>query len=198
MAENPVKKAIMMAMIEGVLTELMVKTGADNVWLDSTTTVAAKMAELVAAVNERAKTGDVTKQIGDLRKEMLGDTPVEAYNTFTELAQYIATHQEAADALTAAIGDKADKATVTAIQNTINALGALAKKDKVAESDLEKAVQDKLNAASQGNHSHSNKSVLDGINAAKVSEWDGKSKVHVQATTPANLKSGDLFIRLVE
>lgn len=50
--------------------------------------------------------------------------------------------------------------------------GALADKDIVSESDLDSALAAKVNAASEGNHSHSNKSVLDGITSAKVTAWD--------------------------
>lgn len=191
------KKAIMMAMIEGVLTELMVKTDADNVYIDENTTVAAKLSEIIASLNLRAKSEDVTAEIQAAINALIGGAP-ETYDTLKELADYIATHEDVVDALNAAIGDKASKDTVTAIQNTINGLGALSKKDKVSEADLEKAVQDKLNAASQGNHSHANKAVLDGITGAKVAEWDGKSKVHVQATRPADLKNGDVWIQTVE
>ena len=50
--------------------------------------------------------------------------------------------------------------------------GALANKDTVSESDLDSALAEKVNAAAEGNHSHSNKTVIDGITAAKVSAWD--------------------------
>ena len=50
--------------------------------------------------------------------------------------------------------------------------GALASKDIVSESDLDTALAEKVNAASEGNHSHLNKGVLDGITAEKVSAWD--------------------------
>ena len=50
--------------------------------------------------------------------------------------------------------------------------GSLANKNVVSESDLDAALADKVNAASEGNHSHSNKSVLDGITSTKVSNWD--------------------------
>ena len=36
---NVTKKAILRALVEGVLTDLMVQTKADNVYLDDTTTV---------------------------------------------------------------------------------------------------------------------------------------------------------------
>lgn len=50
--------------------------------------------------------------------------------------------------------------------------GALADKDVVSESDLDSELAAKVNAAAEGNHSHSNKTVLDGITSAKVSAWD--------------------------
>lgn len=56
-----------------------------------------------------------------------------------------------------------------------SSLGDLAAKDTVAEADLDSALAEKVNAAAQGNHSHGNKTVLDGITAAKVSSWDAKS-----------------------
>lgn len=174
---NEARKAILRALIENVLYELHPKTVADNVWLDSVTTVAAKLSEMVTAINLRAKSTDVTTEITNaisgLRTEMLGDVPVEAYNTFTELAAYIAEHKEVADALTSAIGDKADKDTVAALQAAVEGLQA------------------------QGNHSHANKAVLDGITSAKVAEWNGKGRFIPSATRPADLKNGDLWAELI-
>lgn len=140
------KNAILKAKIEGVVYEIMTKTTAENVYVDSSTTLAAKLASLIADIATKADaqamtdalagkaaaehnhemgevnglteeiaklatTAALTEAINGLRQEMLGDTPVEAYNTFTELAQYIETHGEAAEALEAAVGNKADKAT---------------------------------------------------------------------------------------
>lgn len=188
------KNASLKTLLDSVVTELMIKTTGDQVYLDSNTTLAAKIAEMVTAINARAKTSDVNTLVSNLRQELLGDTPVEAYNTFTELAQYIEEHQEAADALSTAIGNKADKSTVTTIQNTLAGLGSLAKKSTVTESDLDSSLKDKVNAASDGNHSHSNKNVLDGITATNVTAWNGKANIYVSATQPSGLTSADLWI----
>ena len=51
----------------------------------------------------------VSAAISGLRTELMGEGVPEAYDTFKELADYIASHQTAADALTAAIGNKVDK-----------------------------------------------------------------------------------------
>ena len=191
------KNAIIKALVDGVVTELMIKTVGGNVYLDENTTLSSKIAEMVVAINERAKSTDVTSQINALKNELLGDTPVEAYNTFTELAAYIETHQEAADALTAAIGNKADSSVVESLRTTIEGLGALATKSKVSESDLDTALAAKVNAASEGNHSHSNKTVLDGITSDKVTAWDGKSKVFISGSQPESLTSNDIWIQTI-
>ncbi len=76
--------------------------------------------------------------------------------------------------------------------------GALASKDQVSETDLDEALQEKVNAAAEGNHSHANKTVLDGITQEKVTAWDGKSRVLVASEQPADLAAGDLWIQLID
>lgn len=76
--------------------------------------------------------------------------------------------------------------------------GALAGKNEVSEADLDEALAEKVNAASEGNHSHSNKAVLDGITSAKVTAWDGKAKLYVQASEPAGLTENDFWIQIIE
>ena len=51
----------------------------------------------------------------------------------------------------------------------------MATKDAVTESDLDAALKEKVNAASDGNHSHNNKTTLDNITEEKVREWDSKA-----------------------
>ena len=76
--------------------------------------------------------------------------------------------------------------------------GALADKDIVSESDLDSALAEKVNAAAEGNHSHSNKTVLDGITSTKVSNWDSaeanaKAYADTAATNAANTVKNDLL-----
>jgi len=221
---NTAKKAILRAKLEGVLYDIMVKTTAENVHVDDSTTLAAKLAEIIADVGTRATSTSVTEAINALRQEMLGDVPVEAYNTFTELAQYIETHQEAADALTEAIGKKADQTTVDGILETLNGLGALATKSVVGEDDLETSLKEKVNAASEGNHAHlnkalldtytqteedladavakkhehANKDVLDAITAESVAALEAKANIYYAADEPANLTDKDLWVQLID
>lgn len=195
---NTAKKAILQAKIEGVLTDLMPKTTAEHVMYDETTTVAAKLAAILADVAALPTTATVNSAISALRTELMGEGVPEAYDTFKELADYISTHQTAADALTAAVGNKADKTAVEAMQATISGLGALAQKSTVEETDLSATLKEKINAAAEGSHFHTNKGVLDGITAEKVTAWDGKTTVHIGTTTPADMGVADLFFKIVE
>lgn len=47
-------------------------------------------------------------------------------------------------------------------------------------------------------HEHANKTVLDGISAANVTAWNGKSKIFYSAEEPADLAEGDLWVALVD
>ena len=97
-----------------------------------------------------------------------GDSTVSAYVTAAISALKIGDYAKAAD-LTALAS------RVSALENTITGLGALAEKDTVSETDLDTALKEKVNAAAEGNHSHGNKTVLDGITSDKVNAWDSKA-----------------------
>ena len=252
------KNAILRAKIEGVLVDLMVKTNSENVYVDETTTLAAKLAELIASLNTKATTDALTSGLaGKADKShthaqsdvtgleaaltarpttdamnsaisaaidaLINGAP-ETYNTLKEIADYIAANEDVVEALNAAIGAKADKTTVEAIQATVNALGSLATKSEVSEADLDDALREKVNAASEGNHSHNNKAlldtytqteadladavakkhshtnkaVLDGITADNITAWNGKSNIYYSATEPSSLTDGDLWVQIVE
>ena len=206
---NAAKNAILRALIEGAITDLMVKTNVSNVYVDDSTTLAAKLSEIITSLNakatttaleeglaERSTTTEMNAAISAAINDLINGAP-GTYDTLKEISDYIASHEDVVDTLNAAIGNKADKSTVEAIQTTVNALGALASLDKVSESDLDDALKEKVNAASEGNHSHSNKTVLDGITADNVSAWDSKSRFFVSESQPAELAEGDLWAQLI-
>lgn len=199
---NKATKGIMTVLIEGVLNDFMPQTVADMVYVDGETTLTTKLAEILADVATRAKTTDMNSAIQTaidaLRTELMGEDVPEAYDTFKEIATYITEHKEVSDALTAAVGSKADKSAVEAIQQTVNALGALAKKDKVEETDLAEALKTKVNAAAAAQHTHANQTVLDGISAEKVTAWDGKGRALVSKTQPADLGPTDIWLRPID
>ena len=223
---NVAQKAILTAKIGGVLKDLMVKTSADQVFIDDNTTLAAKLTELVEALDGKAAAththaqADVTgledaltarptteamnAAISTAISGLINGAP-ETYDTLKEIADYIDAHQDVVDTLNASIGSKADASvvatlqeTVTAIKTVTDSLGALATKNSVAESDLDEALKAKVNAAAEGNHSHGNKAVLDGITADLVTAWNGKSTIYYSATQPIGLAEGDLWVQLID
>ena len=180
-----IKEALLKVKLDGILHEIILKMGAENVSYTTeqgtTTTVAAQLAAVIAECAKKPTTDAMNSAIEALEQKLLGDVPAEAYDTFTELAQYIEEHKEASDALTAAIGNKADKTTVEAIQEAINGLGALASKSAVAESDLDTDLKAKVNAAAAGTHSHSNKALLDTYTQTEANLADAVNKKHEHA-----------------
>lgn len=55
---------------------------------------------------------------------------------------------------------------------TLLGLGSIAYLSEIAEANLSAELAEKVNASAEGNHAHSNKTVLDGITAEKVAAWD--------------------------
>lgn len=245
------KNTILKAKIENTIYEMMVKTTAANVYVDDSTTLAAKLSTLIADIATKASSTDlttglagkadskhthaeaditgltakletlatsasVTSAIDGLRQEMLGDTPVEAYNTFTELAAYIAEHKEVSDALSAAVGNKADKATTIAGYGITDAYtktetdkkisdavatatgGESAASVKTALESYKTSNDARVDALEADTHTHANKAVLDGITEGDITAWNNKTntKIYYSETQPTNLAEGDLWFAL--
>lgn len=252
------KNAILKAKIEGVIYEIMVKTGAANVYVDDTTTLSTKLSEIIAdlalkatktevtdglalkaekshthaqadvtgladALTARPTTEAMNTAISTAISGLINGAP-ETYDTLKEIADYIADHASVETALNEAIGKKADKTAFDAVKATVDALGALATKSKVAEDDLSDELKEKVNAASEGNHSHlnkalldtydqtnadlkaaveqkhthENKTTLDKITEDNLTDWGAKAHIYYSATQPANLTENDLWFQIQE
>lgn len=100
--------------INNVITDIMVKTGADNVVVNSTTgeLLSTRLTQIATDISN-AVAGGVTLTQVDARVnaaiDNLIDGAPEAYNTLKEISDYISSHQDVVDALNAAIGNKVDK-----------------------------------------------------------------------------------------
>lgn len=187
MATTVAKKAILKAKLEGVITELLVTTNAENVYVDETTTLADKLADILTS-------SEVDTKISEAISALIADAP-ETYDTLKEIADYIEAHQDVVDSLNAAIGDKLDKTVYEAFLAT---LGTLAYKSTVSESDLDSALAEKVNTAAAGNHSHANKDVLDKITEEVYDAWTAKATIYYSATEPTSMAEGDLWVQLVD
>ena len=230
-----IKNAIVRAKIAGVIEDIFVKTGVENVVLmenETEKTLATKLTEIAGLLAQKADSTVVTSEISTAIDNLINDAP-GTYDTLKEIAEYIEAHEDVVTSLNAAIGNKVDKVEgkglsandfTDELKSKVESLGTLASKNTVAESDLDSALAVKINTAASGNHNHDNKTVLDGINASKVSNWDAAQAnvietiavngavqsvtskkvdismpvIYAQTTEPAALKEGDLWFQIIE
>lgn len=85
------------------------KSGVENIYMeDGTTTLASKLATMVADIGERAKSTDVTAQIQAAIDGLINGAPA-TYDTLKEIADYLAAHQDEYAALVQTVAGKVDK-----------------------------------------------------------------------------------------
>lgn len=163
---NAVKNATFTTMVEGVLTDLMLKTTAAQVEVSEGVTLATKIQDLITAINGKSADGhihataDVTglddklatlatteamnTAISAAIDELIDGAP-DTYDTLKEIATYITEHEDVVTALNAAIGNKADTSVVTTLSATVTAMN------------------DKVTALEGKAHEHANIAALDRI-----------------------------------
>lgn len=178
-------------------------------WIQDHPDDASAMNEAIVALQNKVDTGDQT---------------VSAYVTAAITALNIGDYAKA-QALTDLAGRvETAEGEIDALQTTANNLKAMAYKDIVSESDLAAELAEKVNAASEGNHSHLNKelldtydqtnvdlkdavakkhshanaTVLDGITAESVAAWNEKATIYYAAEQPTTMVDGDLWVQLVD
>ena len=115
----------------------------------------------------------------ELAKQLIPENANESLDTLAEIAAWIQAHPDDASAMNAAItklqailagiGGDDEKATVVAY--VTDAIAALSIGDYAKAADLT-ALAARVTALEADTHTHSNKTVLDGIDAAKVAAWD--------------------------
>jgi len=177
--------------IGGAIEDLLAKSDGDKVTVqynDSNMPLNVALSAVFAGINALPTSAGVDEKIKAAIDGLIDGAPA-TYDTLKKIADYIADHQDIVTAINNAIGTKADKTDFDALKAAVDGLGALASKDKISESDLDTALVEKVNAASEGNHSHTNKAALDGITTEKVAEWDGKADKTEATTSAAGLMS---------
>lgn len=209
--------------IGGTFEALIAKSNGENVSVNyngGEMSLAQALTQIHTSVSAAQTSSDVQAAVKAAIDALIDGAP-GAYDTLKEIADYIEKHES---------GDKANKTdlealqtTVSGIQSSVQALGALANKDKVSENDLDTDLKAKVNAAAEGNHSHDNKAELDKIAEGDVAKWNAKADtapasesanglmtsddkkrlnalrgVRYGATPPADMQDGDLFVRVIE
>ena len=143
-----------------------------------TTAVPSKVSELANDSNYQTAeqvNSTVTTEIA----KVVADAP-EDLNTLKEMSDWIAGHENDASAMNSAISD--NKTAITALQS-----------GKADKTDIPTTVAELTDSADYAKktdlHSHTNKTVLDGITSTKVSNWDS-AKTHADsAHAPSNAQA---------
>lgn len=183
--------------IEGALKDLIAKSNGENVTVTyggTSQTLAAALASIYTSVNDLPTAEGVDTKISTAISSLIGGAP-ETYDTLKEIADYIETHQEAADALNAAIGNKVDKVEgkglstedfTTALKTSLEGLAALGLTvEKVAAWDA-KADKTVATTTAAGLMAAADKVRLDGLRGVRTG-----------TEAPEDMQDGELFVRVV-
>ena len=163
----------------------------DTVYDD--TEVKAEIAKKADITSIPSKVSELTNDSNYQTAEQVNDTVTteiakvvanapEDLNTLKEMSDWIAGHEEDASAMNSAISD--NKTAITALQT-----------DKADKSEIPTTVAELTDSADYAKksdlHSHTNKTVLDGITSTKVSNWDSAKthadSAHAPSTAQANV-----------
>jgi len=168
--------------IEGVLQDIIAKSDGENVTVaynGSEMSLAAALADIYTSLTSLPTGEGVDAKISAAIDALIGGAP-ETYDTLKEIADYIASHKDVSDALNEAITNKVDKVEgkglstedfTTALKTKLENLP-----DTITEATTEKA----------GLMSASDKTRLDGLRGVRYG-----------TEVPADMKDGELFVRVV-
>lgn len=106
------------------------------------------VADAVLMSDTEGETQTIVDYVNQKIADLIGGAP-ETYDTLQEIAAYISSHQEVADALTAAIGNKAEK-NHTHSEATTTAAGFMSAADKEKLDGIEEELNAKVSESSKG------------------------------------------------
>lgn len=208
------KNVILQMKIEDILTDLMVKTGADNVIVESSTgeTLATRLATIMAQLEEATSGTAVDQKIKEAIDALIGGAP-GTYDTLKEIADYIAAHEEVVTALNAAIGQKVDKVAGKGLSTEDFTTALKTKLEGIADgaTKVEKGAANgaiKINGTETTIYTHptgnGNNHLPTGGTAGQVLRASGNGagtwgqNVRSGVSEPSDLAAGELFIKIVE
>lgn len=182
---NAVKKAILQKKVEGVVTDLMVKTSAENVVVDAAgKTLSAALSEIITDMAGKATASDIDTRINAL----IGAAPT-ALDTLVEIADALNNDPDFAATMTTQLAGKVDKV----------AGKGLSTEDFTAD------LKAKLEGITGYTHPDSHPATMITQDAthrfvtdAEKAGWNAKGRVLSGATAPADLGDNDLFIQVVQ
>lgn len=197
-----IKNTILKTKIEGIIYEVMAKTGAANVYVDDNTTLSTKLAEIVADVSARATTTQLSEGLSTKASTSHTHTISEVVGLETALSARPTT-----DAMTTAISNAIDDLIdgapetyntlkeiadyISSHQDVVDALNsAIGQKADKATTLAGYGITDAMTATAI------NTAISNALASAKSytdTKVGNSAKIYFSATEPANLAEGDLW-----
>lgn len=211
------KNVLTQMMIDGVLQNIMVQTGADNVIVDAAKgeMLSTRLASIATSLAGMNSSKEVDTKIKAAIDDLIGGAP-ETYDTLKEIADYIASDSTAMDALNKAILTKVDKVEgkglsandfTSALKTKLEGIAAGA--TKVEKSTTNGSI--KINGVDNVVYAHpataGNKHIPAGGAVGQSLIYGGSSGtaawgtaptiVRSGASTPQDLQEGELFFKIL-
>lgn len=211
------KNVLTQMMIDGVIQNIMVQTGADNVIVDAAKgeRLSTRLTSIATALGGMNSSTEVDNKISKAINDLIGGAP-ETYDTLKEIADYIASDSTAMDALNKAILTKVDKVEGKGLsaEDFTTILKTKLEGITTGATKVEKSTTNgniKVNGVETQVYSHpataGNKhipaggavgqSLVYGGNSGTASWGTAPTIVKSGATTPADLMEGELFFKIL-
>ena len=182
---NAVKKAILQKKVEGVVTDLMVKTSAENVVVDAAgKTLSAALSEIITDMAGKATASDIDTRINAL----IGAAPT-ALDTLVEIADALNNDPDFAATMTTQLAGKVDKVAGKGLSTEDFTADLKAKLEGITG-----YTHPDSHPASMITQDATHRFVTDAEKAA----WSAKGRILSGKTTPADLAETDLFLQIVD
>ena len=168
--------------VEGELCDLITRSDGENITVTydgEEMTLAAALASILTSLSGLSSGESVDGKISAAIDGLIGGAP-ETYDTLREIADYIETHKDAADALSAAIGGKVDKEEGKGL-SAEDFTAALKEKLENLPDTLENATEE-----TAGLMSAEDKKRLDGLRGVRYG-----------TEMPADMRDGEMFVRVI-
>lgn len=211
------KNVLTQMMIDGVLQNIMLQTGADNVIVDAAKgeMLSTRLASIAAALAGMNSSTEVDNKISTAINNLINGAP-ETYDTLKEIADYIASDSTAMEALNKAILTKVDKVDGKGLSANDFTTALKTKLEGITDgaTKVEKSTTNgnvKINGVETQVYSHpataGNKHIPAGGAAGQSLVYGGSSGtatwgtaptiVRSGATTPQDLQEGELFFKIL-
>ena len=211
------KNVLTQMMIDGVIQNIMVQTGADNVIVDAAKgeMLSTRLATIASALADTNSATEVDNKIKTAINALIAGAP-ETYDTLKEIADYIASDNTAMAALNKAILTKVDKEEgkglsaenfTTALKTKLEGManGATKVENSTTNGNI------KINGVEKQVYAHpstaGNKHVPAGGAVGQALVYGGSSGtaqwgvvptiVRTAASTPTDLLEGEIFFKIL-